>query len=249
MAVRSEYALVIQRKRRSHSIMAHRTNPTLTEEEKLWRRGYAVVGVDEVGMGPLAGPVIAVAVMIRATSAEEIKDIVALGIRDSKMLSEKKRESIFKALTVHPRVVWGRGSVDEKMVDEINVLQAGLRAMHEAVAHVSAQRKSVADERLFLCVDGTRIVPDIVADQRSIIKGDAKVLSIACASVIAKVLRDRMMNDYAKQYPAYGFEKHKGYGTKMHRESIAMHGPCPIHRRSFLKSIQSHNGLDKMRKE
>ncbi|MEK7493994.1 MAG: ribonuclease HII [Patescibacteria group bacterium] len=223
--------------------MAHRTNPTLTEEEKLWRRGYAVAGVDEVGMGPLAGPVIAVAVMIRATSAKEIEDIMALGIRDSKMLSEKKRESIFEALTTHERVTWGRGGVDEKMVDEINVLQAGLRAMQEAVTHLCAQKKNAADERLFLCVDGTRIVPDIVADQRSIIKGDAKVLSIACASVIAKVLRDRMMNDYAKQYPEYGFEKHKGYGTKMHMENIVRYGPCPIHRRSFLKSIVSKRDL------
>lgn len=215
----------------------------LTEEEKLWRRGYAVVGVDEVGMGPLAGPVIAVAVMIRATNAKEIEDIVALGIRDSKMLSEKKRESIFEVLTAHPLVAWGRGSVDEKMVDEINVLQAGLRAMQEAVTHLCVQKKNAADEHLFLCVDGTRIVPDIVADQKSIIKGDAKVLSIACASVIAKVLRDRMMNDYAKQYPEYGFEKHKGYGTKMHMENIIKYGPCPIHRRSFLKSIALKKGL------
>lgn len=228
--------------------MASRTNPTLTEEEKLWRRGYAVVGVDEVGMGPLAGPVIAVAVMLCATSAKEIEDIVTLGIRDSKMLSEKKREQIFEALTSHPLVAWGRGGVDEKMVDEINVLQAGLRAMREAVTHLCVQRKNAMDERIFVCVDGTRIVPDIVADQRSIIKGDAKVLSIACASVIAKVLRDRMMNDYAKQYPEYGFEKHKGYGTKMHMENIKKHGPCPIHRKSFLKSISSHNGVDKMRK-
>ena len=223
--------------------MAHRTNPTLTEEEKLWRRGYAVAGVDEVGMGPLAGPVIAVAVMIRATSAKEIEDIMALGIRDSKMLSEKKRESIFEALTTHELVVWGQGSVDEKMVDEINVLQSGLRAMQEAVTHLCAQKKNAEDERLFLCVDGTRIVPNIVADQKAIIKGDAKVLSIACASVIAKVLRDRMMNDYAKQYPEYGFEKHKGYGTKMHMENIIKYGLCPIHRRSFLKSIASCKGL------
>lgn len=219
--------------------MASRTNPTLTEEEKLWRRGYAVIGVDEVGMGPLAGPVIAVAVMIRAVTAKEIEDLTALGIRDSKMLSEKKRESIFEALTAHPLVAWGYGSVDEKTVDEINVLQSGLRAMQGAVAHLCAQRKGVTDERLFLCVDGTRIIPDIIADQRSIIAGDAKVFSIACASVIAKVLRDRIMNDYAKQYPAYGFEKHKGYGTKMHFEMIARYGPCPIHRKTFLKNRSS----------
>lgn len=216
--------------------MAHRTNPTLTEEEKLWRLGYAVIGVDEVGMGPLAGPVIAAAVMIRATTAKEIEDLTALGIRDSKMLSEKKRESIFEALTAHPLVAWGHGSVDEKTVDEINVLQSGLRAMQGAVAHLCAQRKGIADERLFLCVDGTRIIPDIIANQQSIIAGDAKVFSIACASVIAKVLRDRIMNDYAKQYPAYGFEKHKGYGTKMHFEMIAQYGLCPIHRKSFLKN-------------
>ena len=217
--------------------MAHRTNPTLTEEEKLWRRGYTVIGVDEVGMGPLAGPVIAVAVAIRAKAAKDIEDIMALGIRDSKMVSEKKRERIFEVLTAHPLVAWGQGGVDEKTVDEINVLQAGLRAMQRAGSHLCEQGTGVVDERLFLCVDGTRIVPDIIADQKSIIKGDAKVLSIACASIIAKVLRDRMMNEYAKQYPQYGFEKHKGYGTKMHFEMIAKHGPCPIHRRSFLKSI------------
>ncbi len=209
----------------------------MTEEEKLWRRGCTVIGVDEVGMGPLAGPVIAVAVTIRAKVAKEIEDIIALGIRDSKMVSEKKREYIFEALTTHPRVEWGRGSVDEKTVDQINVVQAGLRAMREAVTHVCAQRKSAADERLFLCVDGTRIVPDIIADQKSIIAGDAKVFSIACASIIAKVLRDRMMREYAQQYPEYGFEKHKGYGTELHFEMIAKYGPCPIHRRSFLKTI------------
>ncbi|MCR4322727.1 MAG: ribonuclease HII [Candidatus Azambacteria bacterium] len=217
--------------------MAQRTNPTLAEEEKLWRRGYTVIGVDEVGMGPLAGPVIAVAVTICATSAHEIKDITALGIRDSKMLSEKKRESIFEALTTHPLVEWGQGSVDEKTVDQINILQAGLLAMRKAVMQLCSQRKGAVDERIFLCVDGTRIVPDIIADQRSIIKGDATVLSIACASIIAKVLRDRMMHEYAKKYPEYGFEKHKGYGTKMHMENIKTHGPCAIHRRSFLKSI------------
>lgn len=217
--------------------MAPRTNPTLTEEEKLWHRGYTVVGVDEVGMGPLAGPVIAVAVMIRAKAAKEIEDIVALGVRDSKMLSEKKRERIFEALTAHPLVWWGRGSVDEKTVDRINVLQAGLLAMHGAVTHVLSQKQRAPDERLFLCVDGVRIVPDIIADQRSIIAGDAKVFSIACASIIAKVLRDRMMHEYAQQYPEYGFEKHKGYGTKLHFEMIAKYGPCPIHRRSFLKTV------------
>ncbi|MEK7488134.1 MAG: ribonuclease HII [Patescibacteria group bacterium] len=216
--------------------MAHRTNPTLTEEEKLWRLGYAVIGVDEVGMGPLAGPVIAVAVMIRAKTTKEIEDLAALGVRDSKMLSEKKRERIFEVLTTHPLVAWGHGSVDEKTVDEINVLQSGLQAMRQAVAHLCAERKGAEDKRLFLCVDGTRIIPDIIADQRAIIAGDAKVFSIACASVIAKVLRDRIMNDYAKQYPEYGFEKHKGYGTKMHFEMISKYGPCPIHRRSFLKN-------------
>ena len=219
--------------------MAHRTNPTLTEEEKLWHRGYAVIGVDEVGMGPLAGPVIAVAVMIRAKTAKEMKDLVALGVRDSKMLSEKKRERIFEVLAAHPLVAWGHGSVDEKTVDEINVLQAGLQAMRQAVAHLCAERKDTEEGRLFLCVDGTRIIPDIIADQRAIIGGDAKVFSIACASVIAKVLRDRMMNDYAKQYPEYGFEKHKGYGTKMHFEMISKYGPCPIHRKSFLGSVSS----------
>ncbi|MBI3685387.1 ribonuclease HII [Candidatus Azambacteria bacterium] len=218
--------------------MQRKTIPTLAEEEKIWRHGGVLVGVDEVGRGPLAGPVCATAVAFDLGDAQTALFIGELGINDSKKLSVKKREQIFEALTTHPNVYWATGQADEKAIDRINILQASLRAMRHAVGGLQ-EKCGALKRRELLYIDGREIIPEIASDQKAIIGGDAKICSIAAASIIAKVLRDRMMREYAKQYPQYRFEKHKGYGTKLHFELIKKHGMSPIHRRSFLKGFKS----------
>lgn len=211
-----------------------RAIPTLAEEEKIWRQGGILVGVDEVGRGPLAGPVCAAAAAFDLRDAETALFIGELGINDSKKLSPKKREQIFEVLTTHPSVYWATGQADEKAIDRINILQASLRAMRHAVRGLQEKCGALKRKEL-LYIDGKEIIPEIMMNQKTIIGGDAKIFSIAAASIIAKVLRDKMMCEYAKQYPQYQFEKHKGYGTKLHFELIKKHGMSPIHRRSFLK--------------
>jgi len=211
--------------------------PTLIEEEKLWRRGHALIGVDEVGMGPLAGPVVAVALMFKVKRKDDIQDIIELGVRDSKATTPKKRERLFEALSSHPSVRFGMGRVDEKTIDRINILEASLRAMHKAVEELFRKYTVPDEERMYAYIDGRNIIPNLSLNQKSIIDGDSKVFSIACASIIAKVLRDRLMCEYAKKHPQYQFEKHKGYGTKLHFSLLARHGLSPIHRRSFLKGL------------
>lgn len=205
--------------------------PTLEEEKKLWSRGYnVVVGVDEVGRGPLAGPVVSAACFLDNPSSENLKKILNLGIKDSKKVSEKKREAIFEEVKSFKFVKWGLGVVDEKMIDKINVLEASLLSMKKAVENLNIKNKQNA----FLLVDGRELVPDFYMSQKSIISGDAKVFSIALASIMAKVTRDRIMRLYAKKYPEYFFQKHKGYGTKLHFEAIKKYGACKIHRKTFL---------------
>lgn len=222
-----------------------RVLPTFAEEEKLWRRGCALIGTDEVGMGPLAGPVIAAAVYIQPPGAkDDVEELLGLGVRDSKLVSPKKRERIFQVLTAHSRVRWAAGQVDEKLIDRINILEAGLQAMRQAVTQVVATITKEfpsygSEENLFVMVDGRNIIPDLIMNQKSVIDGDAKIFSIAAASIIAKVLRDRLMCEYAKKYPEYQFEKHKGYGTKLHYALLKKHGISPLHRRSFLKKMVS----------
>jgi len=203
--------------------------PKLEEEQKIWHLSYDfVVGVDEVGRGPLAGPVVACAVAIKKDFEKELDRFLELGIKDSKKVTPKKREKIFEAIKDDKTFSYAIGIVDEKIIDEINILNASLEAMKEAVLKLNLPEKS------FLLIDGREVIPDISLNQKSIIKGDAKVFSIALASIIAKVTRDRMMDEYAKKYPEYLFEKHKGYGTKLHFEAIKKHGPSKIHRKSFL---------------
>ncbi len=194
-------------------------------EEELRRQGYArIAGVDEVGRGPLAGPVVAAAVVLP-------EDFDVLGIDDSKKLSEKRREELFDII-VEKSVAWGVGMVDHRVIDEINILQATKLAMKEAIADLS-QKSKAPDYVIFDAVE----IADLGLPQEAVIKGDSKILAVAAASIVAKVTRDRMMVDYAKEYPGYGFEKNKGYGTKQHYEGIAGQGICPIHRKSFLKKV------------
>ena len=210
-------------------------------EEELHAEGYKyIAGVDEVGRGPLAGPVIAAAVVLP-------EDFDVLGIDDSKKLSEKKRNELFEIIT-QKAVAIGVGGVDEKTIDEINILQATKLAMKRAVeaCEIKLREKLGSGETDsdpeghvidYILFDAMKI-EDIDIQQESIIKGDAKVLAIAAASIIAKVTRDLMMVAYDNEYPGYAFAKNKGYGTKAHYEGLHAQGMCPIHRRTFLKNLE-----------
>lgn len=191
-------------------------------EEKAWQNGYsAVCGVDEAGRGPLAGPVCAAAVILPA-------GIVIEGLNDSKKLSEKKREALFDIIAENA-VSWSVSLVDEKMIDEINILQATYRAMRQAV-------EGLPHPADFAYIDGNRM-EGLDLPYECVVSGDARIPSIAAASIVAKVTRDRLMRDFAVRYPVYGFERHKGYGSRAHHEALLQYGPCPIHRRTFLKKF------------
>ena len=193
--------------------------PDFSQEEKLHKKGFKYVcGLDEAGRGPLAGPVVAAAAVILDFKKLKIKNI-----NDSKKVSKNQRENLYKILIDHPQIKWGIGIVSEKVIDKINILQATKLAMQKSVKNLDCD---------FLLLDGNFKI-DSNVPQKSIIKGDQKVISISIASIIAKVTRDKIMEKYDKQYPNYGFAKHKGYGTKMHFLNLEKSGPCKIHRKSF----------------
>ncbi|BFT94627.1 MAG: ribonuclease HII [Minisyncoccus archaeiphilus] len=183
-----------------------------------------VTGVDEAGRGPLAGPVVACAATVLDWNMDEE---VLKWVKDSKKLSEKRRDFLYEKVKDCQEIRWGIGIVDEKKIDEINIFQAAKMAMVEAVNDLS--KKVIPD---FLIIDGNTTI-NYKVRQKAVIKGDSKIFSCSLASIIAKVTRDKIMYDYVKQYPHYGFEKHKGYGTKAHIDAIQAFGPCPIHRRTF----------------
>ncbi|MEE0858862.1 MAG: ribonuclease HII [Acutalibacteraceae bacterium] len=191
-------------------------------ENELSQKGYGkICGVDEAGRGPLAGPVCAAAVILKP-------DDIIEGVNDSKKLTEKKREALFdiiKERAVSYSIAWA--SVEE--IEEMNILNATMLAMKRAVEGLDIP----AD---YAIIDGNKI-PELNIPCNYIVKGDAKSMSIAAASILAKVSRDRLMIEYAEKYPEYKFEKHKGYGTKVHTEALKEYGYCPIHRKSFLKKI------------
>lgn len=191
-------------------------------EKEALAKGYkSVCGVDEAGRGPLAGPVCAAAVILP-------EGVIIEGVNDSKKLSEKKRESLFDVIREQAlSYSIAYATVDE--IEEINILNATMLAMRRAINGLEIK----AD---YAMIDGNKI-PPIDIDAECIVKGDAKSMSIACASILAKVSRDRLLYKYAEEYPMYGFDKHKGYGTKVHREAILKYGPCPYHRKSFLKKL------------
>ncbi|MDY4085677.1 MAG: ribonuclease HII [Ruminococcus bromii] len=185
-------------------------------------KGYkAVCGVDEAGRGPLAGPVCAAAVILP-------ENTIIDGVNDSKKLSEKKREALFDVIKSSARSYCiAYATVEE--IESMNILNATMLAMKRAVEGLDVK----AD---YAMIDGNRL-PDLNIDSEFIIKGDAKSMSIAAASILAKVSRDRLLREYAKEYPEYQFDKHKGYGTKAHIEALKKYGPCPYHRMSFLGKI------------
>jgi ribonuclease HII len=195
--------------------------PQLTAEHRLWRQGLQLVaGVDEVGMGPLAGPVVAAAVIFPA----HVADGFPHGLRDSKMLSAKARERFDQEIRQRAVGV-GIGLVEVEEIDRINIYQAGLKAMRLALAQLPQSPEHVL-------IDG-RTLSDLPYPQTTFIKGDRDIYSIAAASIIAKVHRDRLMSILHEKYPQYGFAKHMGYGTVAHRAALREFGPCPVHRRSF----------------
>ncbi len=191
-------------------------------EHEAFADGFSVVcGVDEAGRGPLAGPVCAAAVILP-------QDVQIEGLNDSKKLTDKKRRELYDVIT-QTAVAYGIAFCDEKMIDEINILQATFRAMQQAIDALSV-RPALA------LVDGNRAA-DFGLPVRTIVKGDSLSASIAAASILAKVSRDRLMEEYDQAYPQYGFAVHKGYGTQRHYAALREFGACEIHRMSFLKKF------------
>lgn len=191
-------------------------------EHTIWKSGKQfVAGVDEAGRGPLAGPVIAAAVIFRPYFYIE-------EVRDSKKLSAKKREQLFEAI-IQNAVAYAVGRVDADEIDRINIREATFKAMRKAIAALRPQPD-------YILFDGYEL-PEKFFRQEAIVKGDDLSFTIAAASIIAKVTRDRLMVDYHAKYPLYGFDRHKGYGTKWHREMVRKYGPSPIHRHTFLSRI------------
>ena len=192
-------------------------------ENEALNEGYEIIcGIDEAGRGPLAGPVCAACVVLP-------KGVVISGVDDSKKISEKKRDALFDVIK-EQALDYGIAFASEKEIDEINILQATFLAMRRAVGKLEKVKPD------FALIDGNK-KPGLEIAERTIIKGDSKSANIAAASILAKVTRDRYMLEMAEKYPEYRFERHKGYGTKLHYEMIEKHGICDIHRKSFLKKV------------
>ena len=192
-------------------------------ENKLYKTGLTyIAGIDEAGRGPLAGPVTVGAVIMRPDSFIE-------GINDSKKISESKREKLYEQIT-NEAISWSVGIVDQKEIDELNILNATKKALTQAIEGLETKPDRIL-------VDALEHIDTKGVPYTSIIKGDAKVYSISCASIIAKVTRDRIMREYDEVYPQYGFAKHKGYGTAAHIEAIKKYGLTPIHRKTFCKNF------------
>ncbi|NGX34839.1 MAG: Ribonuclease HII [Candidatus Anoxychlamydiales bacterium] len=197
----------------------YRINKLRFYEKDLKKKGYKyIAGIDEVGIGPLAGPVVAAACMLPDR-------LIIKGVNDSKKLTEEVRVRIYDELVNNKDVVYSLGIVEVKIIDQINIHQASLLAMKNAILNLKVKPD-------YLIFDG-RKHPIMPIESESIIKGDSLCHSISCASIIAKVTRDRIMEDYHQKYPLYGFNLHKGYGTEKHRKSLIEHGPCQIHRKSY----------------
>jgi ribonuclease HII len=197
--------------------------PDCNIERTFWDRAQIVAGVDEAGRGCIAGPVVAAAVILKDDKLESI------GIDDSKKLKEKDRERFYDMI-IEGALCWSVGIIDNFRIDEINILNTTYEAMHSAINSLRVKPDHIL-------IDGNRFKSN-EKNYTTIIKGDSKVLSIAAASVIAKVTRDRIMKEFAHiEFPDYAFDKHKGYGTRLHYEMIEQHGICRLHRLTFLKNV------------
>ena len=200
-----------------------RLNEIKKIDESVYNEGYEYIcGIDEAGRGPLAGPVVVAAVIMP-------KDSMIEGVNDSKKVSEKKREKLYD-LIINEAISYSVGIVDQNEIDRINILNATKAGLTEAVRTLKVKPDVIL-------VDALTNIDTCGIQYRSIVKGDAKSYSIAAASIIAKVTRDRIMRQWDEIYPQYGFAKHKGYGTKQHTQALLEYGACPIHRKTFLKNI------------
>jgi ribonuclease HII len=211
-------ALSIRKRLQKKEAERKRTEKMLTHERELWGRGVNyVAGIDEVGVGPFAGPVVAAAVIFP-------RNIEIEGIRDSKKLNHSRRVTLERRIR-ETALALGIGIVDVDEIDRINILNAAFEAMRKALFTLSLKAH-------FVLVDG-RNIPGIGIPQKAVVSGDERIFSIAAASIVAKVYRDNLMCDYDREFPQYGFAKHKGYGTLEHIRALKRFGPCTIHRRSF----------------
>ena len=202
------------------------TNDQFEFERALLQRGVkCIAGVDEAGRGPLAGPVVAAAVSFPEEWIARGLPTELAGLNDSKQLTAVQRERFFERLTAGVGIPFAIARIDAETIDAINILQATHRAMNQALAQLRPQPEHVL-------VDGLR-VKSLLYPQIALVKGDARSFTIAAASILAKVTRDRLMLEYDRRFPVYGFARHKGYGTTRHLAALAEHGPCPIHRRTF----------------
>ncbi|WP_458398138.1 ribonuclease HII [Anaerotignum sp.] len=216
-----------RKKYEKHQQELARLEEILTYERGLWEAGYDLIaGIDEVGRGPLAGPVVAAAVILP-------KECKIEGVNDSKKLSAKKREELYDII-LEKAVSYGIGVVSNERIDEINILQATYEAMREALSQLKPKAE-------YILADAVTI-PMVSTPQRGIVKGDAKSMSIGAASIVAKVYRDRMMEAYEEVYPGYGFASNKGYGAAEHIEGIRKQGITPIHRKTFVKNFLPQDG-------
>ena len=207
--------------------------PNKTLERKLFKSGYRLIyAVDEVGMGCLAGPVVVCAVaMTEKFYQKSYKNLH--GLRDSKLLSAKQRERFANQLLLNTECLTRVVYCHPKTIDKLNIYNAARLAMKRAIKKLTMGTIASSAMVPIVLVDGQTKIKGLRYEQMAIVKGDRKVFAIACASIIAKVYRDKMMSNYAKKYPGYGFEQHKGYGTKYHQTKLVSLGPCEIHRRSF----------------
>ena len=210
-----------------------RTEELRRPEIELMDKGYSLIaGVDEVGRGPLAGPVVAAACIFD-------RDVDIVGIDDSKKLSEKKREQFFDEIK-DKALAYGIGEASCEVIDEINILEATKLAMRKAIEEADLMLASKGRDKIQIVIFDAIKINDLKKEQMSVIKGDQTYFSIAAASILAKVTRDNLMKEYDKAYPEYGFASNKGYGTKAHYEGIKKAGITEIHRKSFLKNLDTH---------
>ena len=201
-----------------------RLNELKKIENEIYEKEHVeyICGIDEAGRGPLAGPVVVASVIMKPDSFIE-------GVNDSKKVSEKKREKLYEQI-IDEAVSYSVGIIDQNEIDDINILNATKKGLTQALTELE-QRPDI------ILVDALTKIDTLGIPYESIIKGDAKSYSIAAASIVAKVTRDRIMRQWDEIYPQYGFEKHKGYGTAMHINAIKEYGPCPLHRKSFIKNF------------
>jgi len=211
------------------------------KERELLAKGFEfVIGIDEAGRGPLAGPVVASAVYLKNQDllSDDFEEKELDLVRDSKKLSAKQREKVFDFVHKHFHI--GVGICNHETIDRMNILEASFLAMKEAVSDLRKKLgHSIDEDKLVILVDGNKEIPNFSLKQVAVIGGDGIVKSISAASIVAKVMRDRIMLEMHEIYPEYDFDRHKGYGTKLHMEKIHKYGPCKIHRKSFepMKSL------------